>query len=186
MARVAGSVASGVRSSALGTSTLPFTAARLLLAALQKQDRAAPKASSRAEPVVVLVGGLDPTDLEEGSGAENAVLVGLPDFAMKSGTEGRSVQHGRRRVAEFGAEVAALGANVFDDGGGGAQADIHFLKGVIVHQVELNVFVATALAGRRIRLSDEVELYPPRVRRRAGILRGGRFGRRWRRVLLRQ
>src|SRR6185436_3211924 len=98
---------------------------------------------------------------------------------------GGSVQHGRRRVAEFGAEVTAFRANVLHDGGGGAQADVHFLQGVVVHQVELDVFVSTALTCRRIRFSDQVEFQAPRVRGRAGILCGRRFGWRWGRLLLR-
>ena len=180
MARVAGSVVSGVRSSALGTSTLPFTLPPAFFwPPSREQVRAAPEGRARTEAVVVLVCGLDAANLEKRSRAENAVLVRLPDVAMKSAAKSGNVQHRRRRVAEFGAEVAALRANVLDDGGGGAQAYVQFLQGVIIHQVELNVFVSTALAGRRIRLTDQVELQPPRVGGRADFLRGRRFGWRW-------
>ena len=97
MARVAGSVASGVRSSALGTSTLPFT---LPPDFFWPPSRNSPAPRHRgapaAEAVVVLVRRLDAANLEEGSRAENAVLVRLPDFAMKSNAKSGNVQHRRK------------------------------------------------------------------------------------------
>jgi hypothetical protein len=120
---------------------------------------------------------LDVADLEERSGADDAVAVRPVSGAVDAGPIGRREEEDRaRRVAEFGAEVAALGAEDVDDGGRGAEADIELFEGVVVDEVELDVLVAAALARGRIGLAEEVELGPARcVGRRLGFgLRRGR------------
>ena len=81
------------------------------------------------------------------------------------------MQNGAGRVAEFRAEVAAFRKEYRNDGGGGPQPHIELLQRVVVHQVELDVLVAPALAGRGIRLAQQVQLDA------AGILRGSARGR---------
>ena len=99
-------------------------AAEFLLGALEGYVRSAPGGKAEVEAVVVLVGGLHVSHLEERTRADDAVLVGLEDAAVQGGgTDGGQVEHRRGGVAELGAEVAALGAELLDDGRGGAQAN---------------------------------------------------------------
>jgi hypothetical protein len=60
-------------------------------------------------------------------------------------------------VAKFGAEVFSLGLKLGDDGGVGAQPDVQVLEGVVVDEIELDVFIAAAFPGGRVGCAQEIE-----------------------------
>ncbi len=144
----------------LGNEDVPVdAAAQLLLAAVESQEGAAPEGRAEGEAVVVVVGRLYVARLEERPRAEDAVLMGFVRRPVHAAArKGGDVQRGCGRVAELGAEIIALGAELADDRGGRAQPDVQFLEGVVVHQVEGNVLVAAALAGRRVRMAEKIQL----------------------------
>jgi len=60
-------------------------------------------------------------------------------------------------VAKLGAEVFSLGLKLGDDGGVGAQPDVQVLEGVVVDEIELDVFIAAALPGSGVGRAQEIE-----------------------------
>src|SRR3954453_13650307 len=84
----------------------------------------------------------------------------------------RHVKERAGRIAEFGAEVPSLRTKHLDNRCRSAQANVQLLERVVIDQVELDILVATALARRRIRLAQQVQLDSSRVLGRS--LRGRR------------
>src|SRR5581483_7700617 len=155
MARVAGSVASGVRSSARGTSTLPFTLPRdfCWLPSIEKNACRQSGAPS-VKPYWLSCAGLI-SYLEERARSENTVLVALVKATVKpAARRRRQVLHGRRGIAELGAEVAAVGTELLDDRYRRTQPHIQLFQGIVVDEIEVDVFVAAAFARSRVGLSQ--------------------------------
>lgn len=120
----------------------------------------APESKAGRESVVVLVGRLDATGLEERSRAEDAVGAGERQAAVEiAGARERIEMNGRRGiVAKLGAEVFSRGLELGDDSGVSAKPDIQVLEGIVVDEVELNVLIAPAFAGGRVGCAKQVEL----------------------------
>ena len=57
---------------------------------------------------------------------------------------------GARVVAKLCSEIFSLGLELGDDGSVGAEPNVQVLEGVVIDEVELNVFVAPAFPGGRV------------------------------------
>ena len=111
---------------------------------------------------------LDASDLEERSRAESTVAVRLKQRAVdRAPIGGRHVKQCAGRIAEFGAEVPSLRTKHLDDRGCGAKPDVQLLERVVIDQVELDIFVAAALARRGVRLAKQVQLESACIFRRS-------------------
>jgi hypothetical protein len=91
-----------------------------------------------------LAAGLDPADLEEGSGVEDAVLVTVVEFAVPGGDFGGSGEEdgGAGGVALFAREIAGFDRGFGDDLDAVAEADVGFFRGVGIDEIDGDVFVA--------------------------------------------
>ena len=89
-------------------------------------------------------------------------------------------------VSKLGAEVFSLGLEFGDDGRVGAETGIQFSQGVVIDEVELYVFIAPALARRRVGCAQKIQLGALFHDRRGLLLRFGGFWRFLRRRLLRE
>lgn len=58
--------------------------------------------------------------------------------------------------AELGAEIAGGGVELGEEGGGGAEADVRFLLGVVIEGRDEDVFVAAGLAGLGIGAAEDI------------------------------
>ena len=60
--------------------------------------------------------------------------------------------------AIFCAEVVFGGLEDGDEGGCDAEAGVEFFEGVVIDQIELDVFIAPGFAGGGVGLAEEIEL----------------------------
>ena len=97
--------------------------------------------------------------LEERSGAEDAVVVGFVKQPV-NGTYALRCQVERRggAVSEFTSPIVPVRLEGADERCGGAHADLQFLQCVVVDRVELDIFVAVALAGVGVGAAEKVQI----------------------------
>ncbi len=154
--------------------------ARALLAAGEREEGVSPQRAGQVRAVVVLAGRLDAAHLKERAGAEDAVEVRFEETAVNpQPAAGLDVDGAGGLVPVLGAVVAAVGGELGNDGGGGAQARVEIAQQVPVHQVELDVLVAAALAGAGVGLPQEIEVGALLHRRRGRGCVAGRVLIRW-------
>ena len=156
-------------------------AAEGLEAAVPGEGGAAPELAGEGGREVVVAGGLDAADLEEGAGGGEAVEMAPVEIAVPGVFEGRGLEDAPGGGgAEFSAEVVAVGGEFVDEGGGDADALVELFLGVVVDEVELDVFVAAAFAGFVVGLAEEVQLGAGlggrRIFERGGLVLGWFFG----------
>jgi hypothetical protein len=134
-------------------------AANLALGAFDLPAGALPERRLEEEAVIVLARGLDFAHLEEGAGSGDGIEVAPEDAAVDAGAgQRRAMKDGRGDFAILGAEVVAGLVELGDGRGGDADPDVEFLLGVVIDEVELNVFVAAAFAGLGVGGAEEIEL----------------------------
>ena len=134
-------------------------AAHFLLARIDKYTRSCPQGTPDRESIIIVPRGLDVADLKERARAEDAVEMGGIDCAVSSSLERRRHLEGLRRgVPELRAEIVVPRRELADDGGGGTEPHVQLLERVVVDQIELDVFVAPALAGVGVRLPQQIQL----------------------------
>ena len=134
-------------------------AANLVLRGAQRECSERAGGGAEIDAVEVLAGRLDRAYLEKGAGREDAVVVAPERIAVKPRPAGgRGMHRRRRRLAVLGAEIAAIHGELRNDRGGRAQADVEFLQRVVIHQIELDVLVAPALACFGGGLAEQVHV----------------------------
>jgi len=92
----------------------------------------------------VLAAGFDAADLEEGAGVEDAVLMAVVEFAVPGGDFGGRGEEGLGAggVALFAGEGADFDGGFGEDLDAIAEADVGFLGGVGIDEIDGDVFVA--------------------------------------------
>ena len=139
---------------------VPVDAApQLLLRTVDGQASPPPETYPGREAVVVFAGGLDTADLKERSCAQNAVRVREKNAAMEVTRLLAWIEMDERCgiVAKLRAKVFALGLKLGDDGRVGAEPKIELLESIVIDEIELQVFVAPALAGGRVGCAEKIE-----------------------------
>src|SRR5437867_9332957 len=138
--------------------------------------RAAPQAKTRDKPVVVFVSGLHAAGLEERSRAEDTVAVSEGNSAIEvSGArDWAEVHRSGRLVAELRTEVTEFRLEDAGDGSTAAEADIEFLEGVVVDQIELDILVAAAFSRLYFGFTNKIQFGALVI---GGCLRRGRLRR---------
>ena len=157
--RFCGSVASGVRSSGRGTRMFPLTlAADLVSRRVDAEIAALPHGNGQRGAVVVLAGRPNTADLEEGAGAQDAVVVSPEEVAVDPLRRGgRHVHRAGGAAAELTAEVSSLGVKFTNDSGGRSDALVQLLEDVVIDELDLDVFVAAALAPGNVHFAEQIE-----------------------------
>src|SRR5579864_4988997 len=121
---------------------------------------ALPETDPGREAVVVFVGRLDTAHLEERSCAQNAVRMSEKNAAVEVARLPARIEMNERSgtVAKLRAKVLALGLKLGDDSCVCAQPKVELLESVVIDEIELQVFVAPALAGGRVGGAEKIQL----------------------------
>ncbi len=135
-------------------------AAEFALAEIKGESGALPCFQRQIGAVLVVMRGGEGADGEETAGVEDAVAMGGEEATVE--VDGRpswgEVDRAGGAVAIFSAEIGTVRLGLFDKSSRGAQADIQFFDGVVVDQVELDVFIAAGFASGGIGFIEEIEV----------------------------